>query len=220
MFSNPSVWLHGLISAFITGAVGAFGGVVIAPETFNLQEGLTKLWQLAAWAGISGAFTYLKTSPLPAIKQAIEDKKNPIGPASIALACGLLFSTGCASTGGKATVDDFTPAIKTAATFGTFYALRDNPDWSDEFLDAARALKVLEHSEKIDFTTIMAIVMQLPVDELKSDDARLAITGATILLSSYGGRLVELDKLENVRPIATALREGIGLGMGMSGPAE
>jgi hypothetical protein len=218
MFLNGTAWLHGLVSAFITGAVGATGGVVIAPETFNLQEGFHKLWQLALWAGITGAFTYLKTSPLPAIRQAIEDKKAELG--AILLAFGLMFSTGCASTGGKTSVDDFTPAIKTAATFGTFYALQEHPDWSDEFLDAARALKVLEHSETIDFATIMAIVMQLPVDELKSDDARLAITGATILLSSYGGRLVELDKLENVRLIATALREGIGLGMGMTTPVE
>jgi hypothetical protein len=220
MFLNGTAWLHGLVSAFITGAVGATGGVVIAPETFNLQEGFHKLWQLALWAGITGAFTYLKTSPLPAIRQAIEDRKAEAG--AILLACGLLFSTGCASTTTNAdgtvtenprTVEDFVPAVKTAAMVGTHYVLRDDPDLKPRFVEAAAALKVLANSEQITFTEIMAIVLKLDVKQLKSDDARMAIAAGTILLSEYGGRTFDLSKLENVRPIAKALHEGIELGL-------
>jgi hypothetical protein len=131
---------------------------------------------------------------------------------SIALVPLLL---GCASTGGRqTTVDDFTPAIKTAAFAGSWYAIKENPHWREGFQIAAADLRIIENAEQIDFATIMAIALRLPVDELKSEEAQLAITGATILLSGYGGRIIELDKLENVRPVAKALREGIELALG------
>lgn len=129
------------------------------------------------------------------------------------LAMAALLFTGCATTNQKPTVDDFTPAIKTAAFTGSFLVLEEHPDWRPYFVEAANELRIIEKAEVIDFATILAIVLRLPVAELKSDDARLAITGATILLTGYQGRLIELDKLENVRPVARALREGIDLAL-------
>lgn len=122
---------------------------------------------------------------------------------------------GCSTTSGTKQVDvqDFIPAIKTAAMVGTTYSLNEHPEWRSGFETAAKELKVLETADKIDFATIMAIVTRLPVKELQSSDARLAISGATILLSGYGNKIVALEKLDNVRPVATALREGIELGM-------
>lgn len=116
------------------------------------------------------------------------------------------------------TVQDFVPAIKTAAMFGTIYSLREHPEWRGHFVNAAGQLAVLETAEKIDFSTIMAIVSQLPIKELKSDDAQLAILGATMLLSGYGDRLISLDKLEDVRPVARALKEGISGGLAFNPP--
>lgn len=125
--------------------------------------------------------------------------------------------TGCATTPGgtepRVTVEDITPAIKTAAFVGTFYTLRENPDWREGFVTAATDLKILENAEQLDFALILAIVARLPVDELKSDDAALAITAATILLSGYQNKLIELDKFQNVKPIARAIREGIELAL-------
>lgn len=134
-----------------------------------------------------------------------------------ALAIAAIGPVGCATsqTGGQGqTVQDYTPAITTAALFGTHYTLQERPDWKPYFTAAAAELAVLETAEKIDFNTILAVVLRLPVKELNSPDARLAIAGATILLQGYSGKIVELDKLENVRPIARALREGITLGIG------
>jgi hypothetical protein len=135
---------------------------------------------------------------------------------SVIAITAMLFA-GCSTTGTGTetprTVEDFTPAIKTAAMVGTHYALIEHPEWKPHFIAAASELEILEKAEKIDFPTIMSIVMRLPVKELQSDDARLAIAGATILLSEYGGRSIDLQKLENVRPIARALREGVALGL-------
>lgn len=124
----------------------------------------------------------------------------------------LLF-TGCATTGGNVTPQDLTPAIKTAALVGTTLVLKDHPEWRGYFVSAAGELAILEQAEKIDFAIILAIFYRLPVKELQSDEAKLAVAGATILLSGYGGKIVELDKLENVRPLAKALREGIELAL-------
>jgi hypothetical protein len=214
MFSSPLAWLHGLLSAFITGGASAAAAMVIKPDAFNFGAGLNDLGKMFVVSGIIGALAYLKASPLPAIKQKIEDAKAGLG--IVLLVCGLALSTGCASTGGRVggtTVQDFTPAIKTAAFGGAWYALKEHPEWRIGFETAVADLKILETADKIDFATLMAIAMRLPVDELKSEEAQLAITGATILLSGYGGKLVELDKLENVRPVATALREGIELAL-------
>lgn len=109
---------------------------------------------------------------------------------------------------------NITPAIKAAAVIGTHYALKEHPEWREGFKIAALELKVLESAETLDFATILSIVNRLPVDELKGDDATLIITGATILLTEYGGGVLPLDKLQQFQPIARALREGIELGLG------
>lgn len=59
------LWLKGLISAAVSGVVGAVGVVIVDPLTFNLQTGFTKLWQVAIICAIVGVANYLKQSPLP-----------------------------------------------------------------------------------------------------------------------------------------------------------
>jgi hypothetical protein len=76
MLTNWKFWLHGLLSAFITGAASAACSVVIKPDVFNFGAGLHDLLKMAACAGIVGAFAYLKQSPLPAIQADIDLKKG------------------------------------------------------------------------------------------------------------------------------------------------
>lgn len=59
------IWLKGLLSAAISSAAGSVGLVVIDPQTFNLQEGLSKLGTVAAALAIVAVANYLKKSPLP-----------------------------------------------------------------------------------------------------------------------------------------------------------
>lgn len=66
-------WTAGVIGAFISGAAGAvsggMGGMIVAPETFNIHEGLGKVVQLAlATAVIPGIVSlakYLNLHPVP-----------------------------------------------------------------------------------------------------------------------------------------------------------
>jgi hypothetical protein len=59
------IWLKGLLSAAISSAAGSVGLVIIEPQTFNLQEGLSKLGTVAAALAIVAVANYLKKSPLP-----------------------------------------------------------------------------------------------------------------------------------------------------------
>jgi len=73
MKRGTKVWIHALIAAAIggaaTGAESAIAAVVIAPEAFNLDGGLSATMQMATLMAILGAaklvFAYLKESPLP-----------------------------------------------------------------------------------------------------------------------------------------------------------
>jgi uncharacterized protein YceK len=120
--------------------------------------------------------------------------------------------TGCQST---PTSRDYSPAIKTAAYVGTFYALKEHPEWRPSFELAAVELNTLASADQIDIATIMAIVTRLPVDQLQSDEAVVIITSATLLLAEYGGggRPIPLEQLQSLKPVAVALRDGINLGL-------
>ena len=59
-------WVYGLASAIIGGAANTIAAVIVAPETFNLQAGLSKLCSMAGIWAVLAAANYLKQSPLPA----------------------------------------------------------------------------------------------------------------------------------------------------------
>lgn len=120
--------------------------------------------------------------------------------------------TGCATSGQPVTVKDFTPAIKTAAMIGTAVSLNEHPEWRPAFNEALADLQIIEGSATIDFNTLFEIVNRLPVKQLKSSNAQLAIAGGTILLSEYASR-IDLSQAEKIRPVVSALRAGIELGL-------
>lgn len=126
--------------------------------------------------------------------------------------CSTFFNGGGPGSGGP-TATNLAPAIKVAVLVGSTYALREHPEWRPHFEAAAQELAIIETAPQIDFTTVLAIITRLPVRELQSDDARLAIIGATILLSTYGEQAISLDQLQELRPIVTALRSGIELAL-------
>lgn len=66
---NPTVWIHGLISALIGGAATSISTVVVAPEQFNLSAGLMNVAKVALVSGIVSAAMYLKQSPLPPVDE-------------------------------------------------------------------------------------------------------------------------------------------------------
>lgn len=59
------VWLKGLIHAGISGGTVAISTMIIAPETFNIHDGLGKLFMAAGTSAIVSIAKYLSTKPLP-----------------------------------------------------------------------------------------------------------------------------------------------------------
>lgn len=74
-FKDPFVWLAGLLSAFFSGGAGAvasgISAIVIAPDKFNLKDGLhnTLHMMLANFVvgGVLGFCIRLQKSPLPEV---------------------------------------------------------------------------------------------------------------------------------------------------------
>lgn len=62
---NWQNWLKGLLSAIIGGAANAVTTMIVAPDAFNLQEGIHKLGTVALVSAIVSAAMYLKSSPIP-----------------------------------------------------------------------------------------------------------------------------------------------------------
>jgi hypothetical protein len=133
---------------------------------------------------------------------------NRITSPTIFLAMALLLA-GCQSNPNGER--DVGPAIKTAVGIGTSIALMEHPEWRPAFEMAVADLRVIEQQEKIDFGTVLLVVQNLPVKELRSDTARIVFTSAAILLSEYDSPEIDVTK---VRSVVTALREGIEFGLG------
>lgn len=106
---------------------------------------------------------------------------------------------------------NMTATIKYAAFTGTAISLDEHPEWRSQFNEVRMNLEVIEQQSIIDFTLVMAIVYRLPIKELKSSEARIIITAATMLLQDFGGS-VDLST-EKIKPVVTALKDGIALGM-------
>jgi hypothetical protein len=61
-------WAKGLISAVIGGAANSVTTMIVAPNDFNLQDGLGKVGTVAGVSALVSAAMYLKASPLPGSK--------------------------------------------------------------------------------------------------------------------------------------------------------
>jgi hypothetical protein len=114
----------------------------------------------------------------------------------------------------KVNVDpaNYGPKLKQVTFEGTQLVIAEHPEWREHFLTAADELNVVANSPTIDLNTVLEIVNRLPVKELKSRDARLAISGARLLLVFVGVE-IPVDKAEKLRPVVIALRDGIQDGL-------
>lgn len=131
----------------------------------------------------------------------------------VAIMFALSLFMGCATTSSNGK-RDFAPVVKQAAFLGTYYSLKENPDWRDEFEMAANQLEVIAASERLDFSLVIAIASTLPVKELQGSDAKIIITSAQLILADYGGGpALDLNQSEQTRAIVSALAVGIRAGL-------
>lgn len=134
----------------------------------------------------------------------------------LALICLALFLQGCKTVDGERVpdIERIARVTKEAATIGTQEVLARRPEWLPGFRIAHAELVALSQADNIDIDQILDIMGRLPVDELKSDNARLAIQGARLVISAIDVPEIQADKLAQLRPIVVALHEGIKAGGG------
>jgi hypothetical protein len=130
----------------------------------------------------------------------------------ILLAICATLLTGCAylKANPQATTRIAT-GVSVAAYVGTTETLRDHPEYRSGFQLAVTDLKILE-SGPVDTIKLLEIVNRLPVKELKSSRANMIITAATIILNDEIGA-TPLEKLDDLKPVITAIRQGIERGL-------
>lgn len=128
-------------------------------------------------------------------------------------------ANGTATTNTVVNVQAIAPLVKTAAKEGTRLPLIEHPEWRDSYVQAVNQLKVIEASPTIDFSLVTKIVQQLPLQQLKSPEAQIAIEGGTLILNTVDaylasqGKGLSLEQVNDVKAVVTALRQGVEEGL-------
>lgn len=206
MTSKSKRWIHGLLSALVGGFFGAissgFGSMVVAPNEFNIGNGLMATIKLMAMVGVvNGLVTmsaFLKQAPLPPIENGT-DVKTPM------LLIPLIFTlfVGCTTTG-----LNVSRSFGIAASIGTQYRLTKHPEDRPKFELAKVALDALIADGTYDPVKFNQVVKSLPKVQanITEGDIALAIWNEVVV----GGVMIGP---ENFRTVVISIRDGIARGL-------
>lgn len=129
-----------------------------------------------------------------------------------ALISAVALVTGCATTGmNDGDVALLAQDLRDVAHAGTVYALAENPEWRDNITLVRDQLRA-QSDGPLTFDKLLSTLQGLPIKELKSSEALLAVTTVKITLRR-AGRNVELGNISNIAPLATGLADGITDGL-------
>ena len=130
----------------------------------------------------------------------------------------LLLITSCALLQRDSTLEaklnDIRLLSYTAASIGTSMAIKENPEWKPKFEAAYTNLTSLLDSGIITGPYLRQIISDLPIKELKSENARIAIEGATLLYDVSVGTKLDIEKAPYVKAAAMGIRDGLRVGLG------
>lgn len=101
-----------------------------------------------------------------------------------------------------------------AASLGTSAALKQNPSWKSQFDIAYSSLDALVNSKRVTGLLLRDVISKLPVKELKSDTAKIAIEGATMLFDATVGDKINIEDNVYVLAAATGIRDGMKIALG------
>jgi len=136
---------------------------------------------------------------------------------AISLTALVLF-TNCALFSKTSTPDQKAADVRNlsyaAASIGTQIALKQNPDWRMQFEISYSTLDSLVNTKKITGILLRELISQLPVKELKSDTARIAIENATFLFDASVGDKINIENNIYVFAAATGIRDGMKIALG------
>jgi hypothetical protein len=70
---NLEVWIWAGISAAISGGASSISALIVDPKTFNIHEGLGKVFEMFGTAATVNIIFYLAKSPLPKLPESNEN---------------------------------------------------------------------------------------------------------------------------------------------------
>ena len=135
----------------------------------------------------------------------------------------LIAFTGCVSTtkldpfGEPVTVKEIDiPKVaaitKEVTTIGVQLAVANNPELLPKLVIAVQELNTLATADAITPDLIIAILNQIPVKQFRSPEGVIAFNSARVILVAAGWSNVNLVRIEQLRPIVVALRDGMMAG--------
>jgi hypothetical protein len=127
--------------------------------------------------------------------------------------CAVVLVTGCQTKFGQSFSDSQSLAIKSvkmASNTGTILALAEHPEWRPHFETAHASIGVLLSEKSISFAQLRIIMEALPIDELKSEEAKIIISNAELLFGDYLKELTPIDSVAAAPIVAQAIYDGLG----------
>ena len=133
-------------------------------------------------------------------------------PMSLIFAATLVLS-GCVTnptTGqNEPDIQRIAAVAKEATMFGVSEALVEHPSWMSSFQVAKTQLDMLANANSITASELLDILNQLPIKELQSKNARIAISSARILIAGAGWSVIDAERLNQLRPVIVAISGGM-----------
>ncbi len=137
----------------------------------------------------------------------------------LALAFLIVTQTGCALFSKSATTEQKLSEVRNlayaAASFGTREALIQNQGWRPQFEAAYVQLNQLVSQKIVTGDLLRTILAGLPVRELKSEQARIAIESATVLYDATVGSKINIESAPYVLAAAQGIRDGLKIALNL-----
>lgn len=210
---NWKKWKIGLVIAILCGVFSAGAGLVAGMQ-----------WQafvaVLCASLLTHLLTFLKNHPIENIEDTQHLKRagkpGGTGPIACLTAALLCVAPGCAVFDGSLSDGDIAllgEDLRELSREGTIYALNENPEHRPH-IELVQS-KLAEQAASTNLLTIAGLrttLQGLPIKELQTPEARLAVTGSSLVLRRVG-RNVDLGNVSNIRPLAQGLADGMGDGL-------
>lgn len=133
--------------------------------------------------------------------------------ALVALSALIVGSVGCTNLQQNQALNITAEIV---AKDATYFALKDNPDLRGDFERALVELNAIAIADSIKFDDVVALVLRLPVEQLKSADAQIIASDVAIIVKGFApnqGEIISPEKLDRIRDFVKALRDGVKRGL-------
>ena len=137
----------------------------------------------------------------------------------VAIAVATVLLGGCATLS-EPDVTRISLAVREAATLAPQEALSQRPDWRGAFEIVQKELSLLSVKTNVTVLDLLGVLDRLPINEMKSDTARLSIAAARLTIALAGWSDVEIVRVEQVQTVIVALHDGVSTGMLLTKPLE